>query len=265
MRPIFVFLFVLFCAAPALAETAYERIEKTGAIKCGYITWPPYIVKDPNSGTMSGLSYEYMNALARELDLKVEWTEEVGWGNFQEGLNANRFDVMCVPVWQSGQRARAALLTRPIYLNSMFGCARADDNRFDKSLESINKPDVTVAYLEGDVAERIKESNFPQAKSYALPENSDPSHVVLSVSTKKADVSLCDLDNLEKFNANNAVKLKPIANKAPLRSFANAMAVKKGEHDLKFLLDSTIGALEVSGEAQRIVKPYQPTFMPYKQ
>ncbi|MBI1326431.1 MAG: transporter substrate-binding domain-containing protein [Alphaproteobacteria bacterium] len=265
MLRIFISLIVVLLSCSAYAAGGLDRIEKSGAIRCGYVVWPPYINKDPNTGEMSGLSYEYMSALARELDLKLEWAEEVGWGNFQEGLNANRFDVMCVPVWQSGQRARAALLTRPIYLNGLFGCSRANDKRFDKTLDSVNKPDIKIAYVENDVAQKIKESKFPLSSSYALPEFSDPSHVVLSVATGKADVSLCDLDNLDAFNKNNKTKLKAIAGQTPIRSFASVMAVKKGESDLKFMLDSAIDALEISGEAQSIVAPYAPTFMPYKQ
>ncbi len=83
---------------------------------------------------------------------------------------------------------------------------------------------------------------------------------MLSVSTKKADVSLCDLDNLKSYNANTSKKLKPIAQTSAVRNFATVLAVKKGEYAFKHMLDSTIGALEVSGQAEKIVKPYEPTF-----
>ena len=39
----------------AKKETAYERVTRTGVLRCGYATWPPNVMKDPNTGKVSGI------------------------------------------------------------------------------------------------------------------------------------------------------------------------------------------------------------------
>ncbi|MCB1551812.1 MAG: ABC transporter substrate-binding protein, partial [Alphaproteobacteria bacterium] len=85
----FVFGLSLLClmVSPAQAgtEKAYDRVVESGVIRCGYGISPPVMVKDPNTGVMSGLDVEIWNEIGKELGLKIEWAEEAGWGNFIEG------------------------------------------------------------------------------------------------------------------------------------------------------------------------------------
>lgn len=237
-------------------QNALSRIVQTKTIRCGYITYPPYLIKDPNSGEFSGVAYDFMTAIANEMDVKLQWVEEVGWGTFQEGLKGNRYDVMCVPVWQSGQRAQVALLTKPLYYNGLYAATRADDNRFDKGYDSINQPDVRVSVVDGDVTQAVKKLLFPKAKELATTQLSDKAQEVLSVSTKKADVVFVNIDQLNRYNASASAKLKLALNGKPVRYFANSLAVKHGEHDLKAALDSTIEAISNSGQASQIIAKY---------
>ncbi len=156
-------------ASTTMKETTFERIRRTGVIRCGYIVFAPYLLKDPNNGQMSGVAYEIMQAVAKELSVKIEWTEETGWGTFHEGLNGNRFDLMCVPVWETGDRTHAALLTKPVYYNAMYAFARADDNRFDQNPESVNRSDVTVAYDDNGPSQAVHDTRFPLTHSIPPP------------------------------------------------------------------------------------------------
>lgn len=250
-------------AAEASApESAYDRIMKTGTIRCGYVVWAPYLLKDPNTGAMSGLSLDYMNAIAKELDLKLEWTEEVGWGTFQEGLNTGRYDLMCVPVWQSGQRAKLALLSRPLFYNTLMAYSRADDHRFDTSLESANMPDVRIVVQDGDVTQAVRQMIFPRATEMAQPQNNDGSLYLMNVASNKADIVLASPTAVSLYNQNADVKLHSIAGGTAIRRFGNSLAMKQGEFALKAMLDATIEAVNTSGEAAHIVASYAPECSP---
>lgn len=258
-------LFLIVSTADAYAadeESVYDRVMRTGKIRCGYVVWPPYLLKDPNTGEFSGLSYDYMKALAEELDLQVEWTEEVGWGNFGAGLDADRYDMMCVGVWQSGQRARAALLSRPIYFNSMFAYAREDDDRFDNGAEAINDPGVKIVVIDGDITQSVRRMNFPQTQEYAVPEFADSSQLVLSVATKKADITFEAPMNVKRYNENAEVKLKMVGNGVPMRVFGNVYAYKKNEFAFKHMMDTAIEAINTSGVGPAFIAPYEPEFKP---
>jgi ABC-type amino acid transport substrate-binding protein len=235
-------------------ETAYERIMRTGTLRCAYVVWPPYLLKDPNSGKFSGLIYEYVSAIGRELDIKIEWAEEVDWGTFYAGLESNRYDMMCSAVWQSGQRAKIGLLSDPLYFNGVFAYARDDDLRFSGKVNRINAPDIIVAVTENDVSQTIRKQVFPDAAELSL---FDSPQMFLSVITKKADVVLTNIDGAERFNAGSEKKIKEISGGKPVRLFANVFAMKRGENDLKNMIDSTVQSLEVSGEVRAILNQYE--------
>jgi ABC-type amino acid transport substrate-binding protein len=255
----YAFLALLIFSVPAFAaedESAYERVMRTGTLRCGYIVWQPYLLKDPNTGKMSGAAYDFTMAMAGELGLKVEWAEETGWGNFQEGLNAGRYDMMCVPVWESGQRARAALLSRPVYYNHLIAAARGDDDRFTDSFTALDKPDIRIAVVDGDVTQNVRQLNFPHATEVALPQGSDSTQPLAAVTTKKADIILTNAENIRRFNKNSDVKIRIVAKGVPVRQFANSYAFAHGEFNLKHMVDSTLHAMNISGQSDSILKKY---------
>ena len=64
-----------------------------------------------------------MNAIGKTLDLKIEWTEEVGWGNIGEGLKAGRYDMACVSMWPDAPKYKtffdpSFVLQRDLFMGS---------------------------------------------------------------------------------------------------------------------------------------------------
>lgn len=197
----------------------------------------------------------------QELGLKVEWAEETGWGNYSEGLNTGRFDVMCSPPWASGFRARASLLTKPAIGSALYAVARADDNRFP-DVESLNQKDVKIAVVDGDTTQSVRKMMFPFAQELTLSPMVDSATLILNVTGRKADVTLYDANNLATYNAHAADKIKIVAGGKPIRVFDCVYAVRLGETDLKNALDAAISALTKSGITQQIVNKYPGIAMP---
>ncbi len=245
-------------------ETVLERVNRTGVIRCGYVLWPPYLTLDLSTGQKSGIAFDFMAALADEMGLRVEWVEETGWGNFQEGLNTHRYDMMCSPVWVSGLRARSALLVAPIYENGLYAFARADDDRFQAGFDAANKSDIKIAVVEGDPSQAVRRARFPDAQEIALSPSVDSGQLMLNVTGRKADIIFDNLSAVERFNRGSTMKLHAIAKQTPVRMFSNAFAVKLGETEFKEALDSSIAALFKGGVAVRIIQKYPsvqyPTF-----
>lgn len=260
---------IMFClllpfAQARAAESAYDRVMKTGTLRCGYVVWGDQLRKDPNTGEMSGMTYDLVNAVGRELGLKIDWAEETGWGTFAEGLNTGRYDMMCSLVWQSGDRAKAALLTKPLAFTAMYAFSRADDTRFDEGLNSLNDPSASIAVIEGDPSQNICARRFPNAKEVVLSPSTDTGAYLLAVVTQKADILLVDNAVVAKYNetASPEDKLKVAAHGDPVRMIADVYAVKNGEERLKYLIDNAIDIINTSGEASDILDPYTPTFLP---
>jgi ABC-type amino acid transport substrate-binding protein len=245
------------CAvASASCKTAYKHVVRTGVIRCGYVLWPSYLARDPKTGQMSGLVHDFMQALAQELGFRVEWVEEIGWGNFSDGLNARRFDMACV--WASGARARSALLSQPLYFDMMHAIARENDHRFDRDLESINKPDICIAVIKNDATQDGRRIRFPVAQEIVLEPDIKIDTLLSSVATKKADVALGTYAIFQHFNASvpPAERLKIAAGSKPVQICGNVLAVRQGESDFVAMLNAVISVLKNNGQAQKIVHKY---------
>ncbi len=239
-------------SSPVTKETTFERVMRTQTIRCGYIVWPPWLVKDPNSGQMSGITYDYMAALGDALHLKVEWAEEVGMGDFMVGLATGRIDAMCL-IWSAAKRAREVDFTAPLFYNALYAYARVDDSRFDMALEKINDPKVTVATIDGEMSGIIAASDFPNAKTFQLQQSASSAERFIAVATKKADVVLTDPSNFSGFNANNPGKMRRVQAAYPVRVLASSLAIAQGQDKFRQMLNTAISELHDSGKIDKIL------------
>src|SRR5579871_4939216 len=116
------------------AEARYEQILRTKTIRCGYVLDPPGTVRDPNTGRMSGVIPEALEAAAKADGYKIEWTEEVGYSNMIEGLQAGHYDAICASIYYNASRSQFSEPIVPYYYTLVFAYARPADHRFDAGL-----------------------------------------------------------------------------------------------------------------------------------
>ena len=239
----------------ATKESAYERVMRTGTLRCGYILYPKAIERDLNTGALSGMVYDVMEEVGKQLSLKIEWTEEAGFASIFDGLKTSRYDVVCFTFSQTPGRARVTEFTAPIIFYPYFLYARADDNRFDNAYEKINDPAVKVAILEGELSQTVKAEDFPKALAVYMTSLADINQVLLQVSMGKADIAMTEPSSSEEFLLKNPGKLKRVPGPS-LRMQATGVDVAVGEEALKSLLDTTIRALHATGFIERVVNKY---------
>lgn len=256
-------LLLVFVVSPVFAadknkikESTYDRVISTGTIRCGYATWPPALKKDPNTGTLSGWAYDYIEEIGRVLELKIEWAEEVSWGNYIEGLNNNRYDLMCTSDWAVGERLKVASVSIPVFYSSLYAYARIDDTRFDGDLQKINHENVKIAVIDGDSSYNVSRLNFPNASLHALGQTSDGVQLLLEVTTKKADVVIIDNDVAGDFIAHNPDTLRKVQNVDAVQSFPEVFVLKQEEYRLKSLLDGAILLINNTALPENIIKKY---------
>jgi ABC-type amino acid transport substrate-binding protein len=97
----FIFLLLLGFISPALAKdqgkSVYDRVMESKTLRCGYLPYEPWVSVDPNSGTVSGITREYMDAVGATKGITVEWTGEVNIDQAVPAIEAGRFDAICIP------------------------------------------------------------------------------------------------------------------------------------------------------------------------
>jgi ABC-type amino acid transport substrate-binding protein len=270
------FLFLILSAVlPTYAadkESAYDRVMQTGELRCGYFSWKPSFIKDPNTGAMSGIFHDYMEEMGKALKLKIVWAEEIGLGDYPAALKSGRIDAMCSSLYVTSERARVTDFITPAYYLPLHAYARTNDSRFKNfTPEKFNDPKYSVVILEGGVTSILQHVYFPNAKVYELPQLSNPSELFTSLAQGKGDFLLYDLFTFEDYNAHNPNKLQRVTT-TPIKVFPLAIAVDKNQDALREMLDTATMDVHLSGKMAQIISKYEiyphsilQMAMPYKQ
>jgi len=240
-------------------QAAYGRVMQAQTIRCGYALWPPFSNKDPNTGKLSGFNIDIFTEIGKELGFKIEWVEEVGFGNYIEGLKAGRYDAMCQTVWPDPARFTNAMVTIPAHYHKVHVVTRADDTRFDADWRVLNNPEYSAAVVDGDITDTIARTDFPKAQVVAIPQAADARQIFTEIETGKADATFVDYGFFLDYNNANPGKLK-IAGDV-LRVYGSVFSVNNGEVMLKTLLDNAIIALTNSGRIEQILRQHPTTAM----
>jgi polar amino acid transport system substrate-binding protein len=238
-------------------SSTYDRVMKSGAIRCGYIVYPPYCMKNPNTGKLSGIFVEATEQIGKRLGLKVLWSEEVGYESLFAGLQSNRYDIFAGGLWPSAEREKAGDFSVPLFYSVINAYVRPSETRF-ANLEDINLPTVKIAVIDGAMEDLIARQDFPKAKRLSLPQLSSFSQNLLNVVTGKADITFAEPGIVSLFLRSNPKSLKQLPLKRPLRMFGNAYVFKLGQKKFENLIDHTIGEILSDGQVEKLLEKYEP-------
>jgi polar amino acid transport system substrate-binding protein len=234
-------------------ETAYQRILRTGTIRCGYFLFEPMARKGAD-GRLSGIDVRLFNKMAENMRLKVNWAEEVNFADSIAGLETGRYDALCTPTWPTAARAREVTFIAPQFYAGLGIWVRQDDHRFDDDWNKINSPDVTISGIDGQIEREIHDQTFPRAKMLELPAMTDYSLSLLNVANGKADVTFVDYIAGFLFNRSHPDHpLRNIAATRPFRVFPFTIAVRSSETQLANWLNTASRELVNSGVVQQVV------------
>lgn len=227
-----------------------------GEIRAGYIVNPPSLIKDPNTGKISGIFYDAAEQAGKNLGLKINWVEETGWGTMIEGLEAKRYDMVVGGIWPSSARSKRADFTVPLYYSTIGVYTRPGDDRFS-DLQKINNPGITIATLDGEMSSIIASTTFPNSKVLSLPQDAQISQLLLNVQTGKADVTFVEKAVAEEFLAKNPGTVQNIVPDNPIRSFGNTIVIAKNQDAFRTMLNTALEELVNSNVAEELVKKYE--------
>jgi polar amino acid transport system substrate-binding protein len=238
-------------------ESAYDRVMRTGVLHCAYGLWDPCVMRDPNTGKISGLIYDFMQEVGKATGLKVEYDLEIPWDSIGVALQSGKVDAHAAGIWATPARGRVMAFSHPLFFSPTVAFSRADDHRFDYNLERVNQPDITVALSDDDITTEIYKTEFPRAKVYQLPQLAPPEELLLAVATKKADVTFNSPPRLASFEKGYPGKVKIVPLKEPLRVYPDTIAVNMGDEKLLHVLNTAIDQLIRNGVMDKLVAKYK--------
>lgn len=238
-------------------ETVYERIMRTGTIRCGYTPYSVGFMKDPNTGKMSGIYVDVVKELAKNLQLKIEYVEEVGWGQQIEGLQSNRYDMICSPTSLNASRTRSADFSIPLYYSPVEIWVRTGDPLAQASLKTINKPEVKISVLDGEQTATFARNYFPLAQAVSLPQSASFSELMLQVTTKKADITFAEPTAVFEFMEQNPNTLEKVKADKPLVTVPNILLIPNNQFAFKEMIDNGLRELFNTGFMDQAISKYE--------
>lgn len=238
-------------------ESTSDRVLRTGVIRCGYTPYSVGLKKNPLTGALSGIYFDIITEMARNLSLKAEYVEEVGWGEQIEGLNQGRYDMICSPVSLNSGRARAADFSIPLYYSPVYIWSRNDDRRFDNHTDFINRSSIKIATLDGEQTSVFARNFFPHAKQISLPQSAPFSDLIMQVTSGKADVVFAEPASIEEFLAFHPGSLRRVETLVPLVVVPNIFLLKIGEYAFKQMVDNGLRDMFNTGRVNQIIDRYE--------
>lgn len=236
-------------------ESAYDRIMRTGVIRCGYAIWNPILMKDAGSGKISGIYYDYLESLGKKLSLKIEWSQELNLATYLADLNAGKFDLECSGGLPDAVRGKFVEYTRPIFFTPLYVFVRSGVTIYDNNLQALNTPDKSFASLDGSLSGRLSELMFPKSRTVGLPGSSPLSDMMEQVAYGKADALITDGSFAMEYMKKRPGIVRQVLS-PPLTITSYNLSVPAGETRLVSMLNTATDELLFDGTIERILQKY---------
>jgi polar amino acid transport system substrate-binding protein len=163
-------------ALPALAQVAVpapgasprvDAIKKAGVLRVGVLANAPWLVENTKGGSgdaWSGPAWVLANEYAKRLGVKLE-AVPVSHETKVPVLASNQVDISVTPLAETPDRLKVVDFI--IYSNTsvcMFGLKSNPKFANAKSVDDLNKPEITIAYYTGGGEEGWVKERFPKAQ-----------------------------------------------------------------------------------------------------
>ncbi|MBI1326982.1 MAG: transporter substrate-binding domain-containing protein [Alphaproteobacteria bacterium] len=243
--------------------TAYDRVMKTGVLRCGYFVLDGYLHKDMESGALGGPAYEIIEALAKIISVKVEWVQEAAFASIGEDLKQGRYDMMCAPLLPNGPRSRVMAMSRPVWWQPLTIWLNKDDARLSDTPEWLNAPETKFSVIDGTGFPTVVSSFYPQAGMVALPEMTAISEMFLELTGRKVDALLMMHYPAVKYAARNDGAIVQYTNRI-VSYLPYRFAWAKGDQKMAEMVDIALEELVYTGVINNILDKYDPEGIFYK-
>lgn len=240
----------------ASQDSVYSKVMKSGVITACYLEYPPALIKDPNTGKLSGIFYDTLNKVASNMGLKVDWTVQVGWGDMVTAVNSGKCDIVGSPAWSNSTRGKSTEFSTPLYYSAINAYVKTNDNRFDGNPYIANDPKYTVVDEDGETSQLVVQKQFPNSKVVTIPQTDDVSEMLLNVVTNKADMAFVEPSIANLFLKTHPGALKNVSVTKPVAVYGNVYLFAKGQFEFVSSVNNAINELLGNGYVDQSIDQY---------
>jgi len=237
-------LFLLLFLSSASHAASWSEIQKTKTLRIAtdgaFKPFNYYTGKD-----LTGFEVEVAEALAKKLGLNVEW-KVASFDSLLIGLKQDRYDLVAASHGITAERQKAVDFTEPHYCS---GVAIISKNAALVSLDALRGKTAAIQVGTIFVPRLVAAPGLKAVRT--LPKDTDCLQALMG---SKVDAWVSDV-----FVGRAAMKSHPEAGlvvSAPLLVEKVAMAVQKGNDELRGQIDSALKALMADGDYLKLSQKY---------
>lgn len=220
-------------AQAAEKESAYERVMRTGTIRCGYWSYEPFVSVDPASGEVGGVTHDYLDILAKREGLTIDWAGEVGFDQIVSSLESGRFDAFCIPCTPAPEFERVLGFSAPLGALPYFVYVREDSKLGDEELKT-----ATFTVADGYALSEMTGLLFPDAPTISLPQNASSAEMYDQLRYGKADAILNENISATNYMNSNPGVIRHFSD-TPVISMRMFLVSPKSDLEMQAFLERT--------------------------
>lgn len=237
------------CAENDNEVSILDRVLKEGVLKVGVPNYVGWSRINPNTGEWEGITIDLFNYLAKEMNVKPEYIE-VDWQIMPLALENGDIDIYGGTCHFTIARAMKVAFPYPAFFKATGLICRTEDAEKFKTIDDINKPNVSIAVGIGTREDQMSEYLFPKANVLKMKTGT---HTELAEAVRSGQADLTGFGHEEawQFGKDFDWCVMPIP---PFAPSMQSYPVKYG--DMKWLrfIDSYLQYMTFSGLLDAIYK-----------
>jgi polar amino acid transport system substrate-binding protein len=234
-------------------KSVLAKVKKGETLKIGFGQQALWFYKDPKTNELRGVYKELCDMLARDLEMKVEYTEVV-MANSTVALRKGDYDLFGASAVYTVPRAVAVNYVGPLWSKGSLAMIRKEDADKYKTVADLNSPDVTFSVNAGASEEQRIPQLFPKAKVTATA--GQVAMAAEPVRTGRATVFVTGDSDALVLAKRNSSWAHLIDSSNPFDKRPNTWMVRHGDAAWKNFMDMWATFMVVNGEVQRLYDRY---------
>ena len=228
-------LLLLSMSGLAGADILDDILER-GTVRFGVAEFVPWTMKS-ESGELIGFEIDVANKIAKDLGVKAE-IKLYPWDKVISALQSGEIDILTGGMSITPARALQVNFSRPLAASGVSLATNISMTKDIKSLDELNRPEITIAVANSTLAHSVTQNFFDQADIKVFPTGAKAGEAVVN---GEAHAYLASLTQAKFLALNNPDKIElPISE--PLLASREALAIKKGEQELLNFLNAWVTA-----------------------
>ena len=250
------FAAIALVQSPHVQARSLDEIMSSKKMRIGIILVDQMVMRDPNSGELSGVWIDGIRRLFDTLNLEPDFVE-TKWATFVGGLQADQFDVF-ISGFMTPQRALALEYTRPVvFLGHSASALTENAGRF-ATLGDLNSPDVTIATVLGGSGHQFAKQHLPLATIRPL-DTGDLTASGMEVLSGRATVAMDNAFSIGRFVRMNEDRMVDLFQDDPFNVLPVAWAIRPGNPRLLTFLNNMLDYMDTNGIWQTVAGGYKDT------